>query len=192
MVVDDLPGHEGNVALRLPDGSLRVTSRQADPNEESPDEMGLDEMGLDEAGPDGAAPVGYRAGCSCGWTGAGDHPPTPGGRMAAGSEWWRHLMPLLTTAPPAWLLNRSAVFRDQLAELATKWPLQALGVLAEVERWQRPLAEQAVAAARATGASWAEIGTALGITKQSAHERFHTATTAPPSAAQVDARARKR
>jgi hypothetical protein len=72
--------------------------------------------------------------------------------------------------------------RDNLAELATQWPLQALGVLAEVERWQRPLIEKAVAVARDNGVSWVEIGAALGITKQSAHERFSASARRKPRA----------
>jgi hypothetical protein len=50
-------------------------------------------------------------------------------------------------------------------------------VLAEVESWQRPLIDRAVAAARSKGSSWAEIGTTLGITRQSAHERFRSVDT---------------
>jgi hypothetical protein len=43
-----------------------------------------------------------------------------------------------------------------------------------VESWQRTLLDQAVAAARAGGASWSQVGAATGITKQAAHERFKT------------------
>jgi hypothetical protein len=91
------------------------------------------------------------------------------------------MKPLWVAAPPRWLLNRSDTLRHNLTELTTTWPLQALGVLAEVERWQKPLIEQAVAAARDAGISWSEIGAALGITKQSAHERFSTATRRKPT-----------
>lgn len=146
---DDLPGHAGAVGLRLPDGSLSADEDQS------------------------TAAVACRATCSCGWSGSRDHPPTDTGRMSATSEWIAHMTPLWAAAPPGWLLNRSDTLRDNLAELADTWPLQALGVLAELERWQKPLIEQAVAAARVAGNSWAEIGAALGITKQSAHERFN-------------------
>ena len=78
----------------------------------------------------------------------------------------------LAVAPPGWLLNRSDGLRDNLDDLAVRWPLQALGVLAEVERWQRPVLEKAVAQARSKGSSWADIGAALGVSRQSAHERF--------------------
>ncbi|MEJ3746309.1 hypothetical protein WEI85_23835 [Actinomycetes bacterium KLBMP 9797] len=147
MTLDDLPGHEGLVGVRLADGSLRPEA-------------------------DAGAAVGYRAMCSCGWIGAADYGPTDEGRMSATSDWTRHMGPLWAAAPPRWLLNRADSLRVSLSELVPQWPLQALGVLAEVDRWQRSLVEEAVAAARANGASWADIGAALGITKQSAHERF--------------------
>jgi hypothetical protein len=146
--LDDLPGHEGIIGLRLPDNSLRPHPVE------------------------GTEPVGYRAMCTCGWIGASDYPPADEGKMSATSDWAQHMKPLWATAPPRWLLNRSEAFRDSLAELVEQWPLQALGVLAELERWHRPLVAEAVAQARSDGASWVEIGAALGITKQSAHERF--------------------
>src|SRR5882762_5404549 len=104
----DVPGHAGLVGRREPDGSLTT-----------------------EDGPGQA--VGYRAVCSCGWQGEHDYPPGEDGRMSANVEWsLEHLTPLWSVAPPAWLLNRSDGLRDALAELATTWPVQALGVLAEV------------------------------------------------------------
>lgn len=148
MTEEMVPGHAELVGFRLPDGTLKT----------------------DAAAP--ADAVGYRAGCSCGWVGSRDYPVADEGRWMATAEWGGHLRPLLAATPPGWLLNRSDTLRDGVAELTTTWPLQALGILAQVERWQRPLIEQAVTQARATGLSWAEIGNALGISRQSAHERF--------------------
>ncbi|MEU9508778.1 hypothetical protein AB0D32_21165 [Micromonospora sp. NPDC048170] len=155
MKLDDLPGHAGAVAVRLPDGSLTVTADR----------------------PAGA--VGIRAQCSCGWCGPCDHPPNDTGHMSATSDWIAHMKPLWAAAPPAWLVARSEALRDSLAELAADWPLQALGVLAHVERWHQGVTAQAVAEARAAGRSWAEVGAALGITKQSAHERFRASEQKP-------------
>lgn len=51
--------------------------------------------------------------------------------------------------------------------------------LAEVRELAEALGEleralhEAVAEARAAGASWALVGQALGVSRQSAHERFH-------------------
>lgn len=160
---EDLPGHEGDVALRLADGSLRLPGQDADrpghQGEPSPDEADREASG-------------YRAICSCGWNGSADHPLSQPGLTAASLDWSQHVKPLLAVAPPVWLLSRSHAVRDAVTELSSSWPLQALAVLVDIERWQRALSEQAVAQARAAGHSWAEIGAALGVTKQSAHERF--------------------
>lgn len=158
MTEEMVPGHAELVGFRLPDGVLKT----------------------DATAP--ADAVGYRAGCSCGWLGSRDYPVADEGRWLATAEWSGHIRPLLAVTPPGWLLTRSDTLREGVAELTTTWPLQALGILAQVERWQRPLIEQAVAQARATGLSWAEIGNALGISRQSAHERFrNTAPPKPPS-----------
>ncbi|WP_026184773.1 hypothetical protein [Salinispora vitiensis] len=158
MTEEMVPGHAELVGFRLPDGTLKT----------------------DAVAPADAA--GYRAGCSCGWVGSRDYPVADEGRWMATAEWGGHIRPLLAATPPGWLLNRSDTLRDGVAELTTTWPLQALGILAQVERWQRPLIEQAVTQARASGLSWAEIGNALGISRQSAHERFRKiAPPKPPS-----------
>jgi hypothetical protein len=47
----------------------------------------------------------------------------------------------------------------------------ALRIAAEADRYARI---EVMAARNADGASWAEVGEALGMTRQSAHERFRT------------------
>ncbi|MEE6257719.1 hypothetical protein [Plantactinospora sonchi] len=158
MAEELVAGHADLIAFRLPDGTLSTAA----------------------AAPAGT--VGYRARCSCGWVGTGDYPAAEEGRWMATHEWSGHVKPILAATPPGWLLNRADSLRDNVAELATTWPLQALGILAEVERWQRPLTERAVLAAREAGLSWAEIGKALGISRQSAHERFRNVAPAKPPA----------
>jgi len=148
IALDDLPGHSGSTVDRLPDGSLTESDRSSGE----------------------AAAVLAR--CSCGWTGPTEHRPDEVGRMSATSDWIAHMRPLWAAAPPAWLLNRSDSLRDGVIELAGTWPLQALGVIADLERWQRAATAEAVARARDAGSSWADIGAVLGITRQSAHERF--------------------
>ncbi|GGM55995.1 hypothetical protein ACFFX1_07900 [Dactylosporangium sucinum] len=140
--------HESLIGFRLPDGTLSTDATEP------------------------AGTVAYRARCTCGWVGGSDYPAADEGRWMVSSEWGAHMRPIWAATPPDWLLSRSDSLRDNVAELATTWPLQALGILAEVERWQRPLIDQAVAAARKAGLSWAEIGNALGISRQTAHERF--------------------
>lgn len=51
-------------------------------------------------------------------------------------------------------------------------PLEALGELARSEEELDELRHRQVAAARASGASWEQIGKALGMSRQSAWERF--------------------
>src|SRR5581483_11847776 len=158
IALDDLPGHSGSTVERLADGSLTDPSPEPHP------------------GGEGSArhpsAVGVLARCSCGWTGPTEHRPDEVGRMSAISDWVAHMRPLWAAEPPGWLLNRSDSLRESVIELAGQWPLQALTVLAHLERWQRTATEQVVARARDAGSSWADIGAVLGITRQSAHERF--------------------
>lgn len=159
IALDDLPGHCGTTVGRLPDGSLADVEADLGRGEED--------------GPvRHPTAVAVLAQCSCGWTGPTDHPPDEMGRISAISDWVAHMRPLWAAAPPRWLLNRSDSLRESVIELAGSWPLQALGILAHLERWQRTATEEAVARARDAGSSWADIGAALGITRQSAHERF--------------------
>lgn len=146
-----LPGHEGFIAGRFTDGELRMV----------------------EDGEEPAGLAGYRATCSCGWSGRQDHAGDQFGRMEAVSELVdRHLKPFISATPPAWLVGSSRELRTSVDELSMNWPLQSLSLLADIERWHRPLLEEVVVRSRAAGKSWADIGAALGITKQSAHERF--------------------
>ncbi|WP_433512960.1 hypothetical protein ACQP2T_56505 [Nonomuraea sp. CA-143628] len=83
-----------------------------------------------------------------------------------------HAPPLFAAAPPRELLIKSHMLSEQIVRLAAERPLAALTLLSQVESWQRALLDQAVAGAREAGASWAEVGVAMGISKQAAHERF--------------------
>ncbi len=59
-----------------------------------------------------------------------------------------------------------------------KDPLSALRVLTESEHELERIRREQVIAARAAGASWQQIGDALGVSRQSAWEAFTTATRA--------------
>ncbi len=116
--------------------------------------------------------VGWRTACSCGWRGqrwarvtdpAQTDPAAnkvylaademafapPAVENAGHDEWLRHIKPHV----------RVAAVRDAAAD---------------VDRAQDTL-DDAVHAARFAGASWADIGAAAGMTKQSAHERWAAA-----------------
>jgi hypothetical protein len=125
-------------------------------------------------GPDGAqewrpdvAVVGWAAGCECGWRG-----PT-----------WTRVTP--NHANPAGRMLACAGDFYDLAEadeelVTAEWrthvePFQTLEAVQDaaglVARSTRGL-DDAVAAARAASASWADIGRAAGMTRQSANERW--------------------
>ena len=57
-------------------------------------------------------------------------------------------------------------------------PLSALRALNEHEHELERIRREQVVAARAAGASWQQIGDALGVTRQSAWESFTAATRA--------------
>lgn len=63
-----------------------------------------------------------------------------------------------------------------------KDPLSALRVLTESEHELERIRREQVIAARAAGASWQQIGDALGVSRQSAWEAFTAATRAALSA----------
>ncbi|WP_156754073.1 hypothetical protein [Actinokineospora pegani] len=102
--------------------------------------------------------------CDCGWLDQPGSDPT--------GRWWKHALGAIDTEPPMWLLTKSDVLRDQVREMITSRPEVALKLLAEIDRWTGPLAEEAVTAARAQGSTWADVGAALGVSRQAAHERF--------------------
>ncbi|MEO3873769.1 hypothetical protein ABGB18_33580 [Nonomuraea sp. B12E4] len=146
----DLPDHEGYAAPVLPNGELAPS-----------------------AGVFTRTFVGYQAACSCGWADRRRYPATPGGAKEVEYRWWsRHATSLLAAAPPGELVTRSDLLCEQIRKLVAERPMAALTLLSQVENWQRVLLEQAVAGARETGASWSEVGEVMGISKQSAHERF--------------------
>lgn len=73
-----------------------------------------------------------------------------------------------------------------VSESLPKDPLEALRVLTDSEHELDRIRREQVVAARAAGASWQQIGDALGVTRQSAWESF-TAETRAALASNVDA-----
>lgn len=104
-------------------------------------------------------PGGWRGRCDCGWSGPSHvtatmlDPDLPAAvEEAIRREWAAHL-------PPA--------------------SLRALRQAAAAARIAQEHLEAAVCAARDDGRSWADIGSAVGITRQTAHERWGKTTAAP-------------
>lgn len=56
-------------------------------------------------------------------------------------------------------------------QMTTRWRRRLRQALADVERYQAAL-DDAIARARADGATWQEVGDELGTTMQAAHARF--------------------
>ncbi|MFF0249908.1 hypothetical protein [Streptosporangium sandarakinum] len=97
-------------------------------------------------------PGGWRGRCACGWSGPSHVTATL----------------LDPSLPPA---VEGEIHREWAAHLPPP-SLRALRQAAAAAQSAQEHLEAAVRAARADGRSWADIGAAAGITRQSAHERW--------------------
>lgn len=168
-VLDD-GSHEGWAACVAPDGRLSGTSTG----------QGMLVPGITGSYPRGAmmpdhevvpdaAMVGWRGACSCGWRGL------PWTRVASPAEANASLR--RDYVSPDGFADASphveeAIHDEWLAHVA---PVEATaGVAAAAREYAQAgrRLEKSVAAARTSGATWAEIGKAVGITRQTAHERW--------------------
>jgi hypothetical protein len=162
--------HEGWAAAVAPDGRLSGSSTAGGmlfkgiTGHYSPDKMLTDY----EVVPDSEI-IGWRGACVCGWKG----------------EMWERV-----TSPVAadFSLRRDYVAQGEFANASSEvedaiqdeWnahiaPSEAvLGVEAAAREYNQAghRLDKTVAAAKAAGASWADIGRAVGISRQSAHERW--------------------
>ena len=110
-ILDDLDGHEGYGARRLPDGSLTATWSAT------------------------ARFDAYVAACSCGWLG-GEHPADDDGDDAAVDEWEaEHARPLLATAVPTEVTDAISAARKAVVRLAGERPDAARRALEGIRRW---------------------------------------------------------
>jgi hypothetical protein len=179
--------HEGWAAAEFPDGRLAVGSGTSLDGVSYVLARHLGGNRADHAGGeadkvDGLTAVGWRGACECGWRGPlwerVTEPParaealldgTDGGRV----DWAARKVfdPGLTAHGDASSSIEDSIFQEWRGHL----PSLALADIREaaenVRKTDYRLAE-AVARARADGCSWAEIGAASGITRQSAHERW--------------------
>jgi hypothetical protein len=138
--------------------------------------------------------VGVRAGCDCydesftepvrTWRGAVVHPvdfddedKTEGadGEEIDGpyAEWWNtHVAPDQAATVPGDVAALLDIVRTRLAALAEERPLAALTAVAKLEATATTAAVQAAGAVQDHGGSWADIGSALGVSRQAAHQRL--------------------
>lgn len=155
--------HEGWANMELPDGQPHSVSSAAgivvkSGNFEAPDEV----VPYSEV-------IGWRGRCECGWMG----------------EFWTRVTDPAQTNP---LLRRIFVAADDYADAPTdvedaiwaEWRLHiepdtrlaAVRDAAGAVTRARSELDEAVRAAREAGVNWADIGSAVGITRQSARERW--------------------
>ncbi|MGW0819445.1 hypothetical protein ACWD00_40755 [Streptomyces viridiviolaceus] len=156
---------------------------------------------LDESDPEFIEAVGIAAGCSCGWRGAaappgmegkggyrgGDaHPITHEEGQAereAEAEWRdEHVSEFADRAVPAALADQIRGVGDQLdALIMADKPMAALAAIRLSEGNFARQARDAALRASFLDHSWAQIGEALGISKQAAWERYGKAARSEAS-----------
>jgi hypothetical protein len=159
--------HEGWEAAEFPDGRFSVGTGNGGVLVRY-----LDQPRDTEAEPgvlDGRTAIGWRGVCECGWR---------------GPLWDRvtdHMEPGLSEhkvfdPAPSRFADVPAAIEEQIYQ---EWrghlpppPLPDVRAAAEDVRKAEARLNDAVARARADGSSWADIGDAAGITRQSAHERW--------------------
>lgn len=134
------------------------------------DEIGVHRGSYEFAG-DAAAEMCVPV-CDCGWRDVRWFGTDEAGRAEARERWARHALMEQELRPPDWLVTKATILREQITELIRTSPPAALELLADIDGWHGALLREAVAAARATGASWADVGEKLGVSRQAAHERF--------------------
>jgi hypothetical protein len=165
--------HEGWAAQVVPDGRLSASSSgegvlvQGVTGRYRRDELMRDY----EIVPD-AEVVGWRGACTCGWQGV------MWTRVGSAAE--ENLARRRAYIPASGFSDPSARVEEAIEE---EWRAHATPVtlVADVRAAAREYAKAgerltaSVAAAKVAGATWAEIGAAVGITRQAAHERWiHT------------------
>ncbi|HTJ70791.1 MAG TPA: hypothetical protein VL551_24840 [Actinospica sp.] len=133
----------------------------------------------------GTDPAWLQPTCVCGWRGARvpHAPQSPDAAEAeARTQWNAHMdevtVYLLTTAKAA----ESLITALDLARTDGEFDSRPLAVINALRTTQSHIATHittAVAAARAQDLSWELIGTALGVTRQTAHERYREVVPSP-------------
>lgn len=140
------------------------------------------------SGPDEGAPtepaVALRPTCECGWTGT-DVPITPGAEFdeddydaATRDQWEAHVDQVVAGRRGRDTRHQAKSAADALTQGVH--PVDALAALTDVQRYIERLTTKTVADAEASGASWSQIGGALGVAKQTAHRKYGKAGTPAP------------
>lgn len=119
-------------------------------------------------------PTALRAECQCVWHGPArplDSDPSATA-AAVKAEWEHHITAATIATPPRDFEDEMSDLLLRLYALAQERPLAALGALRELEEKVEPQRVIAVARARRQGDSWQKVADALGVTRQSAWEKY--------------------
>jgi hypothetical protein len=90
-----------------------------------------------------------------------------------------------TAAVPGDVVELLEALRARLASLADRQPLAALAVAAHLAAIEGDVSVQAAGTVLREGGSWSAIGTALGVTRQAAHQRLARRVAARDAAVPV-------
>ncbi|MEU8892986.1 hypothetical protein [Streptomyces sp. NPDC048442] len=129
--------------------------------------------------------AGVRSACCCGWRGTTTHPviwgdpeATEGHDAKTGpfADWEYHVTTVEGLIPRD-VEQMLTALEERITGLSRTQPLAALRAVARLQSTAPALAIDTVRRARVSFVSWEGIGTALGCTRQSAHERFARHTT---------------
>lgn len=168
--VDESGRHEGTVVAVLADGA------QAPPVTA----LGGSTASWDSDGTVSERAVGVKAACGCGWRASMVHPVVwgdveategLGARTGPAADWEYHVTTVEGLVPRD-VEGMLAALCDRIGELAQTQPVTALRAVARLQDATPSLALDTVRAARSALMSWDAVGTALGCTRQSAHERY--------------------
>lgn len=124
-------------------------------------------------------PTALRAECQCVWHG----PPRPldGDPSVTATkvkaDWERHIATVTAAMYPVDVADQMDDLMGRLYALAQEQPLAALTALRELEQKIEPLRVVTVARARHLSQSWQKVANALGVTRQSAWEKYQFAGT---------------
>lgn len=159
--------HEGSEAAEFPDGRFSVGPgsggalvRFLRPELDTDAEPGV---------LDGRTAIGWRGVCTCGWRGPlWERVADPVGHDLSARKVFDPDPSVYGDPPPG---IEDVIHQEWRGHLPSP-SLADVGAAAEEARKAEVRLNEAVQRARADGSSWADIGAAAGITRQSAHERW--------------------
>ncbi|MEV4975961.1 hypothetical protein [Streptomyces scopuliridis] len=130
-------------------------------------------------------PTALRAECQCVWH--GETRPVDGDPVTAAvavkADWEQHIAAVTAAMYPVDVADEMDDLMSRLYALTQEQPLAALTALRELEQRIEPLRVVTVARARHRSLAWQKVADALGVTRQSAWEKYKFAG----SGADVDA-----